>query len=173
MWTPTPIQTSWDDLLEGIDSPDAWDDKRPVVQKRFLELIRQEAAPQPPADPKLEIEREWDANGFRIQYVSYQVEADERAHAYIGVPNIEPPDDGFPAVVCLHGTTNWGARRTLGLPPEPGDPHEEKGEVEGKDYARQLVRRGYVTISPEHFCCACLKEETPCTRPSVSSPVCR
>jgi hypothetical protein len=26
--------------------------------------------------------------------------------------------------------------------------------MHGKDYARQLVRRGYVTISPEHFCAA-------------------
>ncbi len=153
-WTPTPIQTSWDDLLEGIDSPETWEKKRQSIKSRFLTLIRDEAAPEPPHDLLVEVEREWDGGDFRIQYISYQVEADERAHAYVAVPGSPVPGGGFPGIVCLHGTTNWGARRTLGLPPEPGDPHADKGSVEGKDYARQLVRRGYVTISPEHFCAA-------------------
>jgi dienelactone hydrolase len=153
-WTPTPLKTSWDDLLEGIDSPEAWAEKRQAVKRRFLDLIRDQAAPEPPEDPAVEVEREWNGGGFRIQYISYQVEADERAHAYVGIPDGPVPDGGFPGVVCVHGTTNWGARRTLGLGPEPGDPHADKGGVEGKDYARQLVRRGYVTISPEHFCSA-------------------
>ena len=153
-WTPTPIQTSWDDLLEGVDSSDAWAEKRQAVKARFLDLIHESAAPEPPKDPALEVEREWDGGDFRIQYISYQVEADERAHAYVGIPDGQVPGGGFPGVVCLHGTTNWGARRTLGLGPEPDDPQADKGGVEGKDYARQLVRRGYVTISPEHFCSA-------------------
>ena len=153
-WTPAHIQTSWDDLLEGIDSPEAWAEKRVAVKARFLELIRQSAAPEPPGDPALEVEREWDGGGFRIQYISYQVEADERAHAYVGIPEGSTPESGFPGVVCVHGTTNWGARRTLGLGPDPDDPQADKGGVEGKDYARQLVRRGHVTISPEHFCSA-------------------
>lgn len=152
-WEPSPIRTSWDDLLEGIDSAGAWREKRVAVKRRFLELLRDEAAPGPPRDRQLEVEREWDGGGFRIQYVSYQVEADERAHAYVGVPEGSPPEGGFPGVVCLHGTTNWGARRTLGLPPEPNDPQAGK-LARGLDYARQLVRRGYVTISPEHFCSA-------------------
>ena len=153
-WNPTPITTSWDDLLEGIDSVDAWNEKCGAIRRRFLSLIRAQAAPEPPTSPDLSVEREWDGGGFTIQYVSYQVEQDEQAHAYIGIPHETPPESGFPAVVCLHGTSNWGARRTLGLPPEPGNPHGDAGEVEGKDFARQLVRRGYVTISPEHFCCA-------------------
>lgn len=153
-WTPAHIKTSWDDLLDGIKSATDWSRKRLTIRERFQELIRADAAPDLLIDSDLKIEHEWDADGFRIRYVSYQVEADERAHAYIGIPSTDPPDDGFPAVVCLHGTTNWGARRTLGLPPGPDDPHADKSDVEGKDYARQLVRNGYVTISPEHFCCA-------------------
>lgn len=153
-WPPSPIATSWDDLLADVDSPAAWARKRQRIRGRFLDLIRDRAAPEPPADPEVRVEREWDGGGFRIQYVSYPVESDERAHAYLAVPDGPAPAGGFPAVVCLHGTTNWGARRTLGLPPEPGDPHEDKGPVAGKDFARQLVRRGYVTLSPEHFCSA-------------------
>lgn len=152
-WTPTPITTSWDDLLDWVESDD-WVAKSEQTRDRFLDLIRDEAAPTAPTDPQLEIEREWDTGEFRIQYVSYQVEEDERAHAYIGIPGGGEPEDGYPGVVCLHGTTNWGARRTLGMLPKPGDPDEGRGGVEGKDFARQLVRQGYVTISPEHFCSA-------------------
>ena len=55
-WTPTPIQTSWDDLLEGVDSPEAWEEKRRAVHGRFLALLRNEAAPEPPKDLQLEVE---------------------------------------------------------------------------------------------------------------------
>jgi dienelactone hydrolase len=152
-WTPTPVTTSWDDLLDGVTTVEDWETKRLSIRGRFLDLIRDAAAPEPP-DLRLEVEREWNAGDFSIQYVSYQVEEDECAHAYMGIPSGTAPDGGFPGVVCLHGTTNWGARRTLGLLPEPGDPDGDKDGVEGKDFARQLVRRGYVTISPEHFCSA-------------------
>ncbi len=152
-WTPTALRTSWDDVLEGIGSPDDWAAKRPMVRKRFLALLRDEAAPEPPCDVKVRVEREWEGGGFRILYISYQVESDERAHAYLAIPGGPVPAGGFPGVVCLHGTTNWGARRTLGLPPEPGDPQAGKS-AKGLDFARQLVRRGFVTISPEHFCAA-------------------
>ena len=154
-WPVTPLRTSWDDLLEGIDSPEAWAKKRKAIEQRFHDLMLNDAAPEPPCDFDAKVEREWDGGGFRIQYISYQVEEDERAHAYVAIPDGPVPEGGFPAVVCLHGTTNWGARRTLGLPPPPDDPHIGKSApLNGKDYARQFVRRGYVTISPEHFCCA-------------------
>jgi dienelactone hydrolase len=152
-WTPTPLQTSWDDLLEGVDSPETWTEKCQSVRKRFLALLRDQAAPSPPSDFQIEVEREWDGGGFRIRDISYQVEPDERAHAYLAIPDGPIPEQGYPGIVCLHGTTNWGARRTLGLPPEPGDPQAGR-PMAGLDYARQLVRRGYVTISPEHFCAA-------------------
>ena len=153
-WSPTPLATSWDDLLEGIQGPGEWAQKRRAVEARFFDLIRHSAAPAVPAEFDIAVERVWEAGDFTIQYMSYQVEADERAHAYVGIPQGPAPQGGFPGVVCLHGTTNWGARQTLGLLPEPGDPQADKGGVEGKDFARQLVRQGYVTISPEHFCSA-------------------
>jgi len=154
-WTPRPIPTSWDDLLEGIHSAGDWRHRRKEIKERFLHLINDQAAPARPPSLDLSVEREWEAEGFRIQYVSYQVETDERAHAYIAIPRATVPENGLPGVVCLHGTTNWGARRTLGLPPDPED--TDRNGINGKDFARQLVRRGYVTISPEHFCSASRK----------------
>jgi len=95
----------------------------------------------------------WRANPASWNYwrILYEL---HKGVTYVAVPDCPMPGAGFPGVVCLHGTTNWGARRTLGLPSEPDDPQANKGGVAGKDYARQLVRRGYVTISPEHFCAA-------------------
>ena len=165
-WKPTVIRGSWDDLLDGIDTPEAWALKRDVIRQRFHDLLLNDAAVETPVDLQLEVVEEWDGGrqsaiasrdggGFRVQYVSYNVEGDERAHAYVAIPDEATPDGGFPGVICLHGTTNWGARRTLGIGPAPGDPHEDKKlKMAGLDYARQLVRRGYVTISPEHFCAA-------------------
>lgn len=150
---PNSVPTSWDDLLDGVDSPERWEEKRRVVKTRFHALLRDEAAPGPPHEFQAQVEREWQAEGFRVKQISYQVEADERARAYFGIPDGPVPRGGYPGVVCLQGTTNWGAQRTLGIPPEPDDPHAGKS-MDGLDDARHLVRSGYVTISPEHFCCA-------------------
>jgi len=148
-----PIPTAWDDLLKDINSPEDWQKKNIEIKKRFNKLLRMEAAPEIPADLQIKIENEWLTDGFRVKYVSYNVEEDERAHAYLAIPDLVVPAGGFPGVVCIHGTTNWGARRTLGIPPDPNDPQKHKS-MTGLDCARNLVRKGFVTISPEHFCCA-------------------
>jgi len=158
---PTPITTSWDDLLEGVTSADEWSAKREVVASNFRALILEDAAPEPPQNLQIEIESQWEADGFTIRYISYNVESDERAKAYLAIPNGPVPEGGLPGVLCIHGTTNWAARRTLGIPPLPEDPHADK-PMAGLTYARELVRAGYVTLSPEHFCCASrLPEEGP------------
>ena len=145
------ITTSWDDLLDGIHSPDQWREKRKEVKARFLALLRDEAAPEPPQNVRLQIEKQLHPEEFRVRYISYDVEEDERAHAYLAIPDEPVPEGGFPGVVCLQGTTDWGAMRTLGLLPAPDAPQSQKS-VNGLTDARNLVRRGYVTISPEHFC---------------------
>lgn len=150
---PSPIRTSWDDLLDGIDTPEQWSEKRNEVKKRFLDLLRDEAAPEPPRDPQVRIENEWSAGGFHVKYISYVVDSDERAHAYLAIPDAAVPARGFPGVVCLQGTTNWGAQRTLGIAPDPDDV-DAHNPMAGLDDARNLVRNGYATLSPEHFCCA-------------------
>jgi hypothetical protein len=66
------------------------------------------------------------------------VEADERAHAYLGLPvELGGP---APAIVALHGTYARGKRRAAGLVDNPD-----------KAYLDHLCRRGYVVIAPEHF----------------------
>ncbi|GMV79264.1 MAG: hypothetical protein AMXMBFR7_04480 [Planctomycetota bacterium] len=149
-WTPRPIPTSWDDLLDGVASPEDWNRKRAAIRVRFGELLREAARPPLPGDPDLRLERAWDAGGFTLKRISYQVEADERAHAYLALPLDPPPPGGYPGVVCLHGTSNWGARALVGLPPPEGDPDAKKPRP-GGGLARLLALRGYAAICPEHF----------------------
>lgn len=152
-WAPKPIPTFWDDLLEGVTTAADWTVKRPAVKRRFLDLLRDDEKPPVP-DPQIEVEREWDGGGFTFRLITYNVEKDERAAAYVCIPPGAAPAGGFPAVLCIQGTTNWGARQTVGLTPEPNEEQHGGNKIGGKDYARALVRAGFVTISPEHFNCS-------------------
>lgn len=76
---------------------------------------------------------------YTRRLVSYNVEADERAHVYLAIPR--KLNGKAPAVVALHGT--WRGRgkdRTASL---FGNPENA--------YLDHLARRGYVVIAPDHF----------------------
>ena len=108
--------------------------------------IRDEQKPKKPP-LELEIHETVDIEGvYRRQLISYNVEQDERAHAYLGIP-LKPhgaaagdAPDKFPAIVALHGTTAQGKEQTAGLSGNPD-----------KAWLDQLCRRGYVVIAPDHF----------------------
>lgn len=135
---PPVIESSWDDLLEGVQTAEDWERHRHVLRRRFLELIRDSHKPEKPA-LDLQVHEETEVDGvYRRLYISYQVEVDERAHAYLGIPlGIEAPTA---AVVALHGTTAQGTQQTAGLDGNPD-----------KAFLDHLCRRGYVVIAPEHF----------------------
>jgi dienelactone hydrolase len=137
---PPVIHSSWDDLLEGISSRADWDRRRTLLKQRFLEFIRDDQKPaKPPLD--LTVHETQELAGFRRLRVSYNVEADERAHAFIGIPL------GLswkaPAVVTLHGTHKHGARIAAGLLDTPDD--------HSNAFFEYLCPRGFVCIAPEHF----------------------
>jgi dienelactone hydrolase len=135
---PPVIQSSWDDLLEGVTNPQDWAKHRAVLKQRYLELIRDQHKPaKVPLDLKVHETVEIDGQ-YRRLYISYQVEADERAHAYLGIPL--DLKGKAPAVVALHGTTAEGTKQTAGLDGNPD-----------KAFLDHLCRRGYVVIAPEHF----------------------
>ena len=143
---PPPIVSSWDDLIEGVKTREDWRARRQVLKQRYLELIRDEQKPKKPP-LELEIHETVDIEGvYRRQLISYNVEQDERAHAYLGIP-LKPHGAAagktpgkFPAIVALHGTTAQGKEQTAGLSGNPD-----------KAWLDQLCRRGYVVIAPDHF----------------------
>lgn len=143
---PPPIVSSWDDLIEGVKTREDWRARRQVLKQRYLELIRDDQKPKKPP-LELEIHETVDIEGvYRRQLISYNVEQDERAHAYLGIP-LKPRGEAagktpgkFPAIVALHGTTAQGKEQTAGLSGNPD-----------KAWLDQLCRRGYVVIAPDHF----------------------
>lgn len=135
---PPRIESSWDDLLEGVKTVEDWANHRVLLKQRYLELIRDQHKPgKVPLDLKVHEEMEIDGI-YRRFYISYQVEAEERAHAYLGIPIAL--SGKAPAVVALHGTTAEGTKQTAGINGNPD-----------KAFLDHLCRRGYIVIAPEHF----------------------
>ena len=135
---PPVITSSWDDLFDGVKTRDDWEKHRAELKQRYLELIRDQHKPaKVPLDLKIHEEVEIDGQ-YRRLYISYQVEAGERAHAYLGLPL--GLTGKAPAVVALHGTTAEGTKQTVAINGNPD-----------KAFLDHLCRRGYVVIAPEHF----------------------
>jgi len=135
---PPIIRSSWDDLLEGIKSEADWQARKKLLRERYLELIRDDR--KPPKPPlALQTHETVSVDGkYNRQLVSYAVEADERAHAYLAIP--EGVNGPAPAIVVLHGTYKDANRGVAGLAPGYELPLLD-----------DLARRGYVVIAPEHF----------------------
>ena len=143
--SPEKIVTVWDDLTDGLQTAEDWPARREKLKREYLALIADEAKPpKPPLD--LTWEEAVDVEGIYTRHkITYNVEADERATAFLGIPNAPVTDaEGnpvkFPAVVALHGTTAMGMSQTAGLCGNPTKAHLD-----------HLCRMGFVVIAPEHF----------------------
>ncbi len=135
---PPVIRSSWDDLLEGISTPAEWRKRKQVIRQRYLDLLRDQHKPEKPT-PSLQVHESVKVEGlYERRLISYNVETDERAHAYLGLPLKR--QDPTPAVVALHGTFEKGKERAAGLVDNPN-----------KAYLDHLCRRGYIVIAPDHF----------------------
>jgi pimeloyl-ACP methyl ester carboxylesterase len=136
---PEPIVSSWDDLTEGVSTPEQWARRKADLKRRYLELLRDEFKPARRPDRNLEVHESVIVdNLYERRLISYAVEADERAHAYLAIPLDR--SSPRPAIVALHGTFPQGKEQAAGLVDNP-----EKAHLD------HLVRRGYVVIAPDHF----------------------
>jgi hypothetical protein len=138
LFTVPAVHSTWSDLTADATTPAAWQEHKADLRARYLDLLRDDQKPpRPPLD--LQVHEEVMVDGiYRRQLISYAVEADERCHAYLGIPADCPPLT--PAVVALHGTYAEGSKRAAGLVDNPD-----------KAYLDHLCRRGYIVIAPEHF----------------------
>ncbi len=135
---PPVISSSWDDLLEGVKTPADWKKHRELLKRRYLALLRDDRKPaKPPLDLKLAESVVVDGVYTR-RLISYNVESDERAAAYLGIPL--GLKGKAPAIVALCGTYAKSKMRPAGLVENPD-----------KAYLDHLCRRGYVVIAPDHF----------------------
>ena len=137
---PEMIHSVWDDLTDGIKTKDDWLARREILRREYLALMADEAKPEkPPLDLRWEESVEVDGIYTRHR-ITYAVESDERATAFLGIPLDGKESKKFPAIVALHGTTEMGMSQTAGLCGNPTKAHLD-----------HLCRRGFIVIAPEHF----------------------
>lgn len=135
---PPVIESSWDDLLTDVTTVEDWRRHRERLKQRYLDLLCDQHKPAK-ALLELETHESVEVDGVYTRHlISYNVESDERAHAYLGIPLRR--EGKMPGVVALHGTFAKGKERAAGLVDNPD-----------KAYLDHLCRRGYVVISPDHF----------------------
>ena len=135
---PPVIRSSWDDLLEGINTREDWQEHRNVLERRYLDLIRDDRKPRKPSLGLEQHESVVVDRAYTRRLISYNVEDDERARAYLGVPL--DLKGKAPGIVALCGTFAGSKARPAGLVDNPD-----------KAYLDHLCRRGYVVIAPDHF----------------------
>lgn len=123
---------------QAIVTPDGW-------QRRRLELLalwneRLGKAPQKPDSLEVKTESEEKLDGYRRQLVEITTEGEDRLRAWLLTPEGIRPGEKRAAVVVFHETT----RNTFDQP---------IGKEKVTDYAMalHLVKRGYVTLSPECY----------------------
>lgn len=130
---------------QKIDSKSAWEKQRQLLHAAWIQRLG-----QPPAKPKnanIQVEsREGEADHIR-QLVSFASEGEDRIRAYLLLPKDLKEGEQRPAVVVFHPTTKETLREPVGL-----------GKRKEMALALQLVRRGYITLSPE---CFIMKQDGP------------
>lgn len=97
---------------------------------------------RPALDPhSLEVVEE---DGFTRELVVFQSQPGEYVPCYVLVPRqADPP---YRPVIALHGHGAGGARALVGLAANPAE--AEQLRTLNTDYARQLVRRGFLVVAP-------------------------
>ncbi len=141
-----------------INTKQAWEEQRRLLRVAWLKRLG-----EPPTKPKtLNIQaesREIEPDHIR-QLVSFVSEGDDRIRAYLLLPKGLKENEKRPAVVVFHQTTKLTLREPVGL-----------GKRPDLALALELVRRGYITLSPE---CFIMKETDPkLSRPATPYPATR
>jgi hypothetical protein len=121
-----------------IRSKEEWEEQRQLLRATWLERLG-----EPPAKPKslsIQVESRENQLDHIRQLVSFAGEGDDRIRAYLLLPKGLKDTEKRPAVVVFHPTTKETLREPVGL-----------GTRQEMALALQLVRRGYITLSPECF----------------------
>ena len=127
-------------ILNGkaIMTREGWQQQRQRLHNQWLQRLGEPPARPSRLDARIET-REALPDHVRL-LVSFASEDGDRIRAYLLEPNDLKKKERRPAVVVFHPTTTETLREPAGL-----------GKRQEMALALQLVRRGYVTLSPECF----------------------
>jgi dienelactone hydrolase len=121
-----------------ITTAAGWEKARQALRARWVEHLG--TPPEKPAGLDVRVEKAEEMDGYTRRLVSFRSEGDDRINAYLLVPAGLGENEKRPAVVVFHETTRDTFRQPVGL-----------GQKPELALALHLVRRGYVTLSPECY----------------------
>ncbi len=123
---------------QKIESKRTWEIQRQLLRTAWLERLGK--PPDKPTHLNAKVESLEDEPDHIRKLVSFNSEGDDRIRAYLLLPKGIREGERRPAVVVFHPTTKETLREPVGL-----------GKRLEMALALQLVRRGYITLSPECF----------------------
>ena len=123
---------------QPIKTAPEWEKQRQSLREAWLERLG--AFPPKPAMLEVLLESAEVEGDHTRQLVSFLSEGDDRIRAYLLTPQGLKQGDKRPAIVVFHPTTKETLREPAGL-----------GQRQEMALALHLVRRGYVTLSPECY----------------------
>ncbi|HLJ93604.1 MAG TPA: acetylxylan esterase, partial [Gemmataceae bacterium] len=131
-----PLLQMQDD--QSITTKEVWEKQREALRSAWLRRLGESPAKPEKLDVQVQ-SREVEPDHVR-QQVTFASEGEDRIRAYLLLPKELKAGEKRPAIVVFHPTTNETLREPVGL-----------GKRPEMALALQLVRRGYVTLSPECF----------------------
>ncbi len=127
-----------------------WQNRRAHILEGMQEVMGPLPHPKPPVPLDVQVLEEHKHDGYTRRKIAYHTDDPKaRIHAWLLLPL--PPGEGRgegalsvgphlrPAVLCLHQTTVNGKDSPIGLTDRPT-----------LHYAKELTKRGYVTLSPDY-----------------------
>jgi pimeloyl-ACP methyl ester carboxylesterase len=124
--------------VRPIKTPADWAVRRAHIAGNLLQVM----GPIPGAGRRVPLDvkvvETFDEPAYTRTKITYASEPGDRVPAWLLVPK-KPAAGPMPAMLCLHQTTTIGKDEPVGL---GGKPHLR--------YAKELAKRGYVTLSPDY-----------------------
>ena len=119
-----------------VDTPEQWQARCQDLRARMEQVMGPfPETPPPPLDFRVESDQSFE--GYTRKTVSFAVESWDRLPAYLLLP--DQCDTPAPAVLALHPTSSHGKGAVMGT-----------AEPYYRNYAVELVRRGYVVLAPDY-----------------------
>ncbi|MDG3002328.1 alpha/beta hydrolase [Paludisphaera mucosa] len=148
--TEAPAYTDHADLLvvrdargaeRPVESVADWEARRGHVLAHLQEVMGPLPGPERLAPLDWKVTAEFPEDGYVRKRIEYQAEPGDRVPAWLLIPDApkEGPATKRPAMLCLHQTIAIGKDEPAGLGGKPD-----------LAYARELARRGYVTLAPDY-----------------------
>jgi dienelactone hydrolase len=138
------------ELTCPLDQPTGWAEWRGALRAKVDELL----GDIPPRSGPVRVEHleRWDEDGYTRDRIAVVSRDGQEIPAYLLTPAGDPPPGGRRAVLCLHGHGR-GKDDVVGEP-GPGMDAERAAnrahiEQHNYDYARRLVRMGFVALAPD------------------------